>query len=268
MRRPGGLTPRGLVTALRAWLGRRPARRPPLATAAGRYVNRIISDAILFNETPSPTENEGVRAAFVADRLEEFGIAEVQLGGDGSVSCALPAADATADYLLLVANTDNPGYSPLGSLVRLTEREASGIGIADNGVGVAALLVLAEYMHKEQVPLGVNLVLLFAPMSSATALEAFVREHGRTFRAALFVSGLQLGDVEDPVARRLRAAGDREDGGPSAAARRRGGFRRVGRGRDRLPPRQHPLDATTTKRSSASPACGPAPASATLPPRG
>jgi acetylornithine deacetylase/succinyl-diaminopimelate desuccinylase-like protein len=196
MRRPLRLVPQNIVSSLRLWLGRRRARRPPPAATAGRYVNRILSDAILFNETPSPTENEELRAAFVAERLEEFGIAEVQLGGDGTVSCALPAADPSADYLLLLANTDNPDYSPLGSLVRLTDREAAGLGIADNSVGVATLLVLAEYLHKEQVPLGVNLVLLFTPLTSSAALESFVRRYGQTFRAALFVTGFQLGDVE------------------------------------------------------------------------
>jgi acetylornithine deacetylase/succinyl-diaminopimelate desuccinylase-like protein len=80
--------------------------------------------------------------------------------------------------------------------VRLTDRDAAGIGIADNSIGVATLLVLAEYLHKEQVPLGVNLVLLFTPMSSPSALEGFVRTHRQTFRAALFVCGIQLGDVE------------------------------------------------------------------------
>lgn len=194
MRASHGFLPRHLLSRLRAWFGRRPPRAAAAPPAA--YVNRIISDAVQFNEIPSPTENEAVRAEFLASRLEEFGIAEVHVSPEGCVSCALPSPDPSADYLLLLANTDNPSYSPLESLVRLTDREASGLGIADNSLGVAALLVLAEYLHKEQVPLGANLVLLFAPMNGTEALEAFVREQRQGFRAALFVSGLLLGDVE------------------------------------------------------------------------
>ncbi len=194
MRASHGFLKRSLVARLRAWLGRKP---PPAAGAApARYVTRIISDAVQFNEIPSPTENEAVRAEFVNGRLEEFGIAEIHVSPEGCVSCAFPSADPSADYLLLLANTDNPSYSPLESLVRLTDREASGLGIADNSIGVATLLVLAEYLQKEQVPLGANLVLLFAPMSGPEALEAFVREQRQAYRAALFVSGLLLGDVE------------------------------------------------------------------------
>ena len=189
------LLPRSLVSAVRAWFGRRAARRP-LRTGTGPYVNRIISDAILFNEVPSPTEHEAERAAFIAGRLGEFGIAEVAVSPDGCVSCALPSPESTEDYLLLLANTDNESYSPLDSLVRLTDRRAMGCGIADNSLGVATLLVLAEYVQKEQIRLGTNLVLLFLPMTSAASLDRFVRERKEAFRAALFVSGLQLGDVE------------------------------------------------------------------------
>lgn len=183
-----------LVSRLRGWLGRRSLRTAE-APLAG-YINRIISDAVQLNEIPSPTENEAVRADFLVTRLEEFGIAEVHASPEGCVSCALPSSDPTADYLLLLANTDNPSYSPLESLVRLTDRDASGIGIADNSIGVAALLVLAEYLHKEQVPLGVNLVLLFAPMGCPAPLQAFVRQQRQSYRAAVFVTGLMLGDVE------------------------------------------------------------------------
>ncbi len=187
--------PRRLFSALRAWLRRRRAGRRT-APSTGAYVKRIISDAILFNEVPSPTENEQERAAFVAARLADFGVGEVQVSPEGSVSCELPSSDANGDYLLLLANTDNELYSPLDSLVRLTENEASGSGIADDSLGVATLLVLAEYLQNEQVPLASNLVLLFTPLSSPAALESFIRARKEPFRAALFLSGLHLGEVE------------------------------------------------------------------------
>ncbi len=186
---------RRLFSALRAWVRGRKARRKTAPSAAA-YVKRIISDAILFNEVPSPTENEQQRAAFVAGRLADFGIGEVQVSPEGSVSCDLPSSDPNGDTLLLLANTDNESYSPLDSLVRLTEEEASGSGIADNSLGVATLLVLAEYLQNERVPPASNLVLLFTPLSSPAALQSFVRGRQEPFRAALYLSGLHLGEVE------------------------------------------------------------------------
>jgi hypothetical protein len=186
---------RSLAALVRRVLGRTARRRGPAAQAKG-YVNRIVSDAILFNETPSPTENERERAEFIARRLNEFGISELTIDGTGSVGCTIPSSDPTAESILMLASTANPAFSPLHSLVRLTGREATGIGIADNSLGVAAMLVLAEYLVKEQAPLAVNIDLFFTPMARGREIEGFARERARSCRAALFVCGLHLGDVE------------------------------------------------------------------------
>jgi tripeptide aminopeptidase len=186
---------RRLIATVRVWLRGRGAGRKTAPSMAS-YVRRIISDAILFNEVPSPTENEEQRASFVAARLGEFGIGEVQVSPEGAVSCELPSSDPNGDYLLLLANTENESYSPLESLVRLTDSEANGLGIADNSLGVATLLVLVEYLQSEQVRLGSNLVLLFTPLSSPAALETFIHGRRESFRAALHLAGLHLGEVE------------------------------------------------------------------------
>jgi tripeptide aminopeptidase len=179
---------------------KRSAGHPPARGRAGiaPYVNRIISDAILFNERPSPTENEAERCEFLTRRLGEFGISEVAVSSEGNVSFVHPGESPAEDSILLLANTENESYSPLGSLVRLTPRLATGSGIADNSLGVAALLVLAEYLHKNGIRFGSNLLFLFTPRRGgiAGALRGFVGGWGEPVRAAVVVAGIELGDLE------------------------------------------------------------------------
>ncbi len=164
------------------------------------YVNRIVSDAVLFNEIPSPSENESLRGSFIVRRLEEFGITDIRTDGMGNVWVQFPGAKPSDDFVLLFAEIENPSYSPLGSLVRLTADRAIGAGIADNSIGVASLLILAEYLQKNSISFDTNLVLLFAHLASEgeefIGLRGFLSEWDGDIAFAVYVTGMQLGNIE------------------------------------------------------------------------
>jgi tripeptide aminopeptidase len=164
------------------------------------YINRIISDAILFNEIPSPTQREERRVQFITRSLNDFGISDVRSDEEGNVVVMLPASRPTDDSILLFANIENEAYSPLDSLVKLTKVRASGKGIADNSLGAAALLVLSEYILKNDIRYDKNMLILFTSLRSSgsgfVALEHFLRHWKGGISAALYISGTQLGLIE------------------------------------------------------------------------
>jgi hypothetical protein len=180
-------------------------RSHPILGRKGRlqvspYVSRIISDAILFNEIPSPTEREELRAAFITRRLADFGISNVTEDEAGNVRVLFPASKPTDEYVLLFADIENDSYSPLDSLVKLTADRASGAGIADNSLGVASLLVLAEYIQHQNIQYDMNLVFLFTRLSYSdmefAGLRDFLSGWDGKIAFALYVSGIQLGNLE------------------------------------------------------------------------
>jgi hypothetical protein len=164
------------------------------------YVNRIISDAILLNEIPSPTHNEELRVNFITKRLNDFGISNVIVDEAGNVAALFPASRPTDEYVLLFADIENEQYSPLDSLVSLTGERAVGNGIADNSIGAAALLVLAEYVQKNNLQYDRNLLFLFTNLtardSNFAALQGFIEGWRGKISSALYVVALQLGRIE------------------------------------------------------------------------
>ncbi len=118
------------------------ARKPAVAS----YVNRILSDAILFNETQPSPDRVTRRMDFIVRRLSDFGYPNPRLDEWGNVSLIIPATLPTDDHALLLADIGTGVDSPADCLVTLEAGRARGRGLAENSVGVAALLVLAEYI--------------------------------------------------------------------------------------------------------------------------
>jgi acetylornithine deacetylase/succinyl-diaminopimelate desuccinylase-like protein len=177
-------------------------KRPPEAAPAelGPHAQRIISDAVLFNEIPSPTEKEGERVQFILSRLGEFGIAEVTNDAEGNVSALFPGSKPTNKFALIFADIENDSYSPLDSSARLSAGRASGSGLADNSVGVATLLVLAEYLQQSGARHDMNIVLLFtcltSPREEFAGLKRFLASWSGEISFALYVTGIQQGNIE------------------------------------------------------------------------
>jgi acetylornithine deacetylase/succinyl-diaminopimelate desuccinylase-like protein len=170
---------------------------------AGRYspiVTRILSDAMLFNEIPSPTEKEELRIEFILRKFSEFGIYEPYQDDFGNVAAVFPASRPADKYVLLFTDIGTEQFSPVDSLVRLTENRAEGMGIADESLGVAALLNLAEWIQKESVAYQMNVICLFTNLSEENgefrALEHFIHFYEGQIAFALYVGSINQGNLE------------------------------------------------------------------------
>ena len=196
----------GISSALRRFLARRWRTRARRGSAhrIEPYIDRLISDAIQFNETPSPTPREQQRTAFITRRLTELGFSGLEDDGEGSLCLHFPAAEAAGRTILLFASVEAEDYSPLESLVRLSSERAAGRGMTGGSLGVAALLALAEYLQASGSAFRGNLTLLFTCLSGAgasgSALERFLDRSGEEFAAAFQLTGTSLGAVaRDPL---------------------------------------------------------------------
>ena len=82
-----------------AWAALRELKK--LGTA--KYARRIISDGVLMNDIPSPSDNERLRIDFIRHRLLEFGISNVFTDESGNLMALFPAFGTRRDFVLLVA---------------------------------------------------------------------------------------------------------------------------------------------------------------------
>lgn len=164
------------------------------------YASRILSDAVLLNDIPSPTEREGQRMEFIVQRLGEFGISNIFQDEWGNVIALFPAFGTRKDYLLVVAEVGDATYSSLDNSVRLSGDRALGQGLGERSFGAAALLVFAEYAQSTGYHLDKNLIVLFTRSSSVDereeAFRHFLEGWGSSISAGVLVKGTGLGTVE------------------------------------------------------------------------
>ena len=113
---------------------------------------------------PGPPFGEQARAEWLAARLMEIGVREVETDGEGNVVGMLKAAslpeESTGPVVVLSAHLDTvfPADTPLNPVVNGDRLEAP--GACDNGAGVAGLLAIARALIEARVELPVPLVLL------------------------------------------------------------------------------------------------------------
>ncbi len=198
---------RGRFSRLFSPLGRLLRRRRVSGSAraaradAGSYVNRIVSDAILLNEIPSPTEREEARANHIQQRLSELGYPWSFVDEHGNVSALLPARDARDEHVLLFTDIRCEDYSPIESMTKLETDRLHGRGVAEISIAAAALLVLAEYLARNQIQYDRNVIFLFTSFDPGEVepqpLERFLQAWKDRVRFAAHVRGLELGGLED-----------------------------------------------------------------------
>ncbi|MBE3065003.1 MAG: hypothetical protein IMZ69_08290, partial [Spirochaetes bacterium] len=187
---------RELLSTAKRILRRRPKGQPSETRkpAIGSYVSRILSDAILFNETQRSTDRENRRLDFIVQRLSTIGYPNPQVNECGDVSIVIPASRTTDDHALLFADIGSGADSPSDCLVTLEAGRARGRWLAENSVGVAALLVLAEYIAAAGLAYNRNLVLLFSSFDPGRQelqpLERFLQEWKGKILFAAYVRSL------------------------------------------------------------------------------
>ncbi|GAB4364000.1 MAG: hypothetical protein Kow009_00640 [Spirochaetales bacterium] len=169
----------------------------------GKYppiVTHILSDAMLFNEIPHTGKPESGKSEFILRKLHEFGISEPYQDEMGNIAAIFPASQFTDRYILLYTNMGTKQYSPLESLVQLTETHAKGMGITDESLAVAALLNFAEQMQTTAYEYPQNVICLFTNLAEEAgefrALEHFIKNFPGVISFALYISSIHQGNFD------------------------------------------------------------------------
>lgn len=167
---------------------------------AAKWASRIVSDSVLMNDIPSPSDNEALRMEFISKRLTEFGVSNVFSDEWGNVLALFPAHGTRRDFVLLVADVGDANYTPLGNSVHLSTALASGQGLGERSLGAAALLVFAEFAQETGFHLDKNLLILFTRSSSVDereeAFRHFLSGWADRIACGILVRGTGLGVIE------------------------------------------------------------------------
>ncbi len=155
----------------------------------------VLANAVMCGEIPSPTFEEGDLVRFLCDRFTEDGLGNISTDEMGNAAGILPGSDGRRQ-LLVVAHVDKIWDKTDDHTVTVGSETLSGRGIADNGLGVAALATLPAILEHLGIRLRSDLVLLGATRSFGKGdlggLRFFLENNTRTFDSALCLEGMQL----------------------------------------------------------------------------
>jgi hypothetical protein len=167
---------------------------------AAKYAQRILSDAVLLNDIPSPSDGETLRMAMISKRLTEFGISNIFTDEWGNLVALFPAYGTRRDFVLVMAEVGDADFGTLHNSVHLSKDRASGQGLGERSLGAAALLVFAEFVQATDFHLNKNLLLLFTISSSVDereeAFKHFLSNWADRISHAILVRGTELGKLE------------------------------------------------------------------------
>lgn len=134
-----------------AVLARQPAVRRALDSFTAE-LEAIVQRAIAIQQIPAPTFAEGRRADFVAEQFAALGLEQIRRDELDNVYGLLRGSQPQAP-VVVSAHMDTVFDAAQELAVTRGEGRVAGPGIADNSLGVAALLTLAEALRRHPLPL-------------------------------------------------------------------------------------------------------------------
>lgn len=109
-------------------------------------IETIIARVVAIQQIPAPTFAEAERATFIEQQFRRAGLQEVQQDRLHNVyGCLRGSTDAPPVVISAHSDTVFPAETDL--MVERSDGRIAGPGIADNSLGVAGLLLLAEIMR-------------------------------------------------------------------------------------------------------------------------
>ena len=155
----------------------------------------ILANLAMISEIPSPTFDESARVAFFQQRLSECGLSNCSIDEAGNAVGLMPGE--RDNNILLVSHADTLFPKSVDHTVTLNPKTVRGPGVADNGLGLAALASMPSLLAHLGIHLESTLGIMATSQSlgrgNLRGLSFFLKNRPLPIRAALCVEGAPLG---------------------------------------------------------------------------
>ncbi len=156
----------------------------------------LLTDAVLLGEIPSPTYDEGERIRVVVDRFRENGLNHPTVDEFGNASAQLPGSIGQSS-ILVMAHADSVFSPEVRHEIQVGSDSMTGPGIADNALGLAAMISLPRILQDLNIQLSDNLILVANAKSLGRAnlegARGFLETMSLPARAGICLEGSSLG---------------------------------------------------------------------------
>ncbi len=169
---------------------------PSLTQGLRESRETYLTDAVLLGEIAAPTFGEEERVRLALDRFRENGLDDPEIDEFGNASGILPGSEG-GSCILVMAHADSVFGNEVRHVLNVGSDCIAGPGIADNAIGMAAVVGLPKLLEKLKIRLKDDLLLLINTKSLGVAnLEGsrgFLETKQRPIRAGICVEGAEQG---------------------------------------------------------------------------
>ena len=155
-----------------------------------------LTDAVLLGEIPSPTFGEEDRIRLALDRFRENGLDDPEIDEFGNASGILPGTEGGSS-ILVSAHADSVFSAETRHVLNVGSDSITGPGIADNAIGLAAVVGLPKLLDHLGIRLKDDLLLLANVQSlgrgNLEGARSFLETKQRPIRAGVCVEGATQG---------------------------------------------------------------------------
>jgi hypothetical protein len=171
---------------------------PSLFKSPLSFGDRILADAVLLAEIPSPSHMEELRAQFVLDRLSLLGI-DSSIDKLGNIFVHLFSSEQyEKGPLLFFTDLGTSRWHSVNSFSQLNAVSAKGAGLADV-LGTAALLFLIEGIDSGRIAVHSDIMFLFSAHAfddpKTDSFDFILNHDTRRPSSAFGVQGFSLGTI-------------------------------------------------------------------------
>ena len=155
-----------------------------------------LTDAVLMGEIPAPTFGEEERIRLVLDRFRENGLEEPTIDEFGNASGIIPGSSGES-AILVTAHADSVFSAETRHVLEVGSDHITGPGIADNSIGLAAVVALPKLLDHLDIRFKDDLILLANAKSLGRAnlegARGFLDTMRRPIHAGICVEGATQG---------------------------------------------------------------------------
>ncbi|TVR16015.1 MAG: M20/M25/M40 family metallo-hydrolase [Balneolaceae bacterium] len=161
-----------------------------------KYREVLLANLVMIGEIPAPTGKEDNRIQFILNRFDEAGLTDSSIDDAGNGIGVLSGKESE-NALLLNAHADTIFDMKTDHTMQVASNEIMGPGVADNALGLAALVSLPYILEDLKIELKNDLVLLAGVKSlgrgNLEGIRFFLENNKFDIKNAICIEGIQLG---------------------------------------------------------------------------
>jgi len=169
---------------------------PGIAEKLKKYREVLLANLVMVGEIPAPTFQESRRVEFILNRFDEAGLTDSSIDDAGNGIGVLAGSDSKS-ALLLNAHADTIFSEKTDHTMQVSSDSITGPGVADNAIGLAAMITLPYILEDLKIKLKNDLILLAGVKSlgrgNLEGMRFFLENNPFKINKAICIEGIQLG---------------------------------------------------------------------------